>query len=242
MPGVRAAISVSSGCRGAFRQAADAIANGAIAPTGLTQASDDRKRRLDGWAAPGTRACHNFDMPDASHLPGLVTGLAFVLAAVFGAVATRVNFCTMGAISDVVNFGDTRRLRMWLLAIAVAIAGAAALQTASLVDLSKTLYTGSRVGWLSLAVGGFLFGFGMTLGSGCGSKTLIRVGGGNLKSLIVLVFFAISAYMTLKGLFALWRTVGLDPMRFDVAAIGAKTSDLPSILAALGVGGAVKVW
>jgi len=181
-------------------------------------------------------------MPDASHLPGLVTGLAFVLAAVFGAVATRVNFCTMGAISDVVNFGDTRRLRMWVLAIAVAIAGAAALQTAGLVDLSKTLYTGSRVGWLSLAVGGFLFGFGMTLGSGCGSKTLIRVGGGNLKSLIVLVFFAISAYMTLKGLFALWRTVGLDPMRFDVAAIGAKTSDLPSILAALGVGGAVKVW
>jgi hypothetical protein len=181
-------------------------------------------------------------MPDTSHLPGLVTGLAFVLAAVFGAVATRVNFCTMGAISDVVNFGDTRRLRMWLLAIAVAIAGAAALQIAGLVDLSKTLYTGSRVGWLSLAVGGFLFGFGMTLGSGCGSKTLIRVGGGNLKSLIVLVFFAISAYMTLKGLFALWRTVGLDPMRFDVAAMGAKTSDLPSILAALGVGGAVKVW
>ena len=181
-------------------------------------------------------------MQDVSHLPGLVTGLAFVLAAVFGAVATRVNFCTMGAISDVVNFGDTRRLRMWLLAIAVAIAGAAALQAAGLVDLSKTLYTGSRIGWLSLAVGGFLFGFGMTLGSGCGSKTLIRVGGGNLKSLIVLVFFAISAYMTLKGLFALWRTVALDPVRFDVAAIGAKTSDLPSILAALGVGGAVKLW
>ena len=76
----------------------------------------------------------------------------------------------------------------------------------------------------------------MTLGSGCGSKTLIRVGGGNLKSLIVLVFFAISAYMTLKGLFALWRTVALDPLRFDVAALGAKTSDLPTILAALGVG------
>ena len=62
-------------------------------------------------------------MQDVSHLPALVTGLAFVLAAVFGAVATRVNFCTMGAISDVVNFGDSRRLRMWLLAIAVAIAG-----------------------------------------------------------------------------------------------------------------------
>ena len=193
-------------------------------------------------AGTGTPPCHNLPMEDASHLRALVTGSAFLLAAVFGAVATRVNFCTMGAISDVVNFGDSRRLRMWLLAIAVAIAGAGALQAAGQVDLSKSLYTGSRIAWLSLAVGGFLFGFGMTLGSGCGSKTLIRVGGGNLKSLVVLVFFAISAYMTLKGLFALWRTVALDPLRFDVAALGAKTSDLPSLLAALGVGGAVKLW
>ena len=180
-------------------------------------------------------------MQDVNHLAVLVTGSAFLLAVIFGAVATRVNFCTMGAISDVVNFGDSRRLRMWLLAVAVAIAGAGALQVAGLVDLSKTLYTGGRIAWLSLAVGGFLFGFGMTLGSGCGSKTLIRIGGGNLKSLIVLVFVAISAYMTLKGLFALWRTAGLDPVRFDVGAIGAKTSDLPAILTAMGASGAA-LW
>ncbi len=180
-------------------------------------------------------------MQDVNHLAVLVTGSAFLLAAIFGAVATRVNFCTMGAISDVVNFGDSRRLRMWLLAVAVAIAGAGALQAAGLVDLSKTLYTGSRIAWLSMTVGGFFFGFGMTLGSGCGSKTLIRIGGGNLKSLIVIVFVAISAYMTLKGLFALWRTAVLDPVRFDVGAIGAKTSDLPAILTAMGAGGAA-LW
>jgi uncharacterized membrane protein YedE/YeeE len=181
-------------------------------------------------------------MQDLARRPELITGLAFLLATAFGAVATRVNFCTMGAISDAVNFGDTRRLRMWMLAVAVAIAGTGALQAAGQVDLSKTLYTGSRVAWLSLVVGGFLFGFGMTLGSGCGSKTLIRVGGGNLKSLIVLLFFAVSAYMTLKGLFALWRTSVLDPLRFDVAALGAKTSDLPALFAALGAGGAMKTW
>jgi len=181
-------------------------------------------------------------MHDANHVAGLVVGSAFLLAAVFGAVATRVNFCTMGAISDVVNFGDSRRLRMWVLAVAVAVVGVGALQAGGQVDLSKTLYTGSRISWLSLAVGGFLFGFGMTLGSGCGSKTLIRIGGGNLKSLIVLVFLALSAYMTLKGLFALWRTAALDPLRFDVAAVGAKSSDLPAILAAVGMGAAVKLW
>ena len=181
-------IVVLRGVRGPDAGAADVPANGAPAATGLTGVAPAPE--AGGPGGRGTPACHNLSMQDVSHLPSLVTGLAFLLATVFGAVATRVNFCTMGAISDVVNFGDTRRLRMWLLAIAVAIAGAAALQVAGLVDLSKTLYTGNRVGWLSLLVGGFLFGFGMTLGSGCGSKTLIRVGGGNLKSLIVLVFFA----------------------------------------------------
>ena len=193
-------------------------------PNGVKPGSNLRQTYPEGT---GTPACHNLSMQDVSHLPVLVTGLAFVLAFVFGAVAKRVNFCTMGAITDVVNFGDWRRMRMWLLAIAVAIAGAAALQTpASSTCRRRSTPAIGSAGCRSL-VGGFLFGFGMTLASGCGSKTLIRVGGGNLKSLVVLVFFAISAYMTLKGLFALWRTTALDPLRFDVAALGARTSDLP---------------
>jgi uncharacterized membrane protein YedE/YeeE len=180
-------------------------------------------------------------MQETTHLPALVAGLAFALALVFGAVANRVNFCTMGAIVDIVNFGDWRRMRMWLLAIAVAIVGAAALQATGQVDLAKSIYLGPKLSWLSLLLGGFLFGFGMTIGSGCGSKTLIRLGGGNLKALIVMVFLAISAYMTLRGLFAVWRTVALDPLRFDVAGLGAATSDLPSIAAALGAGAAIKL-
>ncbi|MBK7793897.1 MAG: YeeE/YedE family protein [Betaproteobacteria bacterium] len=181
-------------------------------------------------------------MEPTANLPLIVTGGAFALAFVFGAVANRVNFCTMGAVSDIMNFGDWRRMRMWMLAVAVAIAGATALQNAGLIDLSKSFYTGSKVSWLSALVGGWLFGFGMTLGSGCGSKTLIRMGGGNLKSLVVLLFLAVSAYMTLKGLFAVWRANGLDPVRFDVAALGAKTSDLATVVAALGLGAAAKSW
>ena len=67
-------------------------------------------------------------MQEIAHLANLVTGLAFALAFVFGAVAQRVSFCTMGAVSDIVTFGDWRRMRMWILAIAVAIVGTAALQ------------------------------------------------------------------------------------------------------------------
>jgi hypothetical protein len=177
-------------------------------------------------------------MPDTPNLAPLVTGLAFVLAVVFGAVGNRVSFCTMGAISDIVNFGHWQRMRMWVLAIAVAIAGAGALQASGLVDLTKSIYTGPRLSWLSMLVGGFLFGFGMTLASGCGSKTLIRIGGGNVKSLVVLMFLGVSAYMTLRGVFGLWRANGLDPVRFDFAALGAATSDLPGLAAAAGLAGA----
>ena len=170
-------------------------------------------------------------MKDAAQLAPLVTGLSFALAFVFGFVANRVSFCTMGAVTDVVNFGDWRRMRMWLLAIAVAIAGAAALQSAGMVQLDKSIYTGAQVPWLSHIVGGLMFGFGMTLGSGCGSKTLIRIGAGNLKSLVVLLVLGVSAYMTLKGAFAPVRAFGLDPVRVDV---GAKASDLASIVGASG--------
>ena len=178
-------------------------------------------------------------MQDPAHLAALVTGLAFVLAFVLGAVANRVSFCTMGAITDVVNFGDWRRLRMWILAIAVAIAGTALLQAAGLIDTAKTIYTGAKVPWLSHVVGGLLFGFGMTLASGCGSKTLIRAGAGNLKSVIVMLFLAAAAYMTLKGVFAPMRANGLDTVRWDV---GASASDLPSLAIAAGVARAVRMW
>ena len=66
-------------------------------------------------------------------------GLAFVLVFVFGAVAKRVNFCTMGAVTDVVTFGDWRRMRMWVLAIAVAIAGRGVLASLGLIGLSKAI-------------------------------------------------------------------------------------------------------
>ena len=138
--------------------------------------------------------------PTPAQLAPYVTGGAFALAFIFGAVGNKTHFCTMGAVSDWVNMGDTSRLRMWLLAVAVALIGSSALHLGGLVDLSKSIYPSPNFTWLSYIVGGLLFGVGMTLGSGCGSKTLIRVGAGNLKSLVVYIFLGIAAYMTLRGL------------------------------------------
>ena len=170
---------------------------------------------------------------DSSNPAALVVWGGLILGTVFGAVANRTNFCTMGAVSDVVNMGSWGRMRMWLLAIAVAILGSHALQLAGLIDLGKSFYVRPNFTWLSYVVGGFLFGVGMTLGSGCGSKTLVRLGGGSLKSLVVFVFFGIAAYMTLKGLFAIWRITFLDPVAIDLAARGMARQDLPTIVAAL---------
>jgi len=155
-----------------------------------------------------------------------VTGGAFALAFVFGAVGNKTRFCTMGAVSDWINTGSLSRMRMWLLAIAVALLGSSALHLAGVVDLSKSIYPGPNFTWLSYVVGGFLFGVGMTLGSGCGSKTLIRIGGGSLKSLVVYVFLGIAAYMTLRGILGAFR-VGV----LEKAALALPPGqDLPSLL------------
>jgi hypothetical protein len=173
-----------------------------------------------------------------------VTGGAFALAFVFGAVGNKTNFCTMGAVSDWVNMGDTSRMRMWLLAMAVALLGSSALELAGLIDLSKSIYPSPNFTWLSYIVGGFLFGVGMTLGSGCGSKTLIRVGAGNLKSLIVYVFLGIAAYMTLRGLFGAFRVGVLE----KATLVLPQGQDLPSLLGvsqgilAAAIGGALLMF
>ena len=182
-------------------------------------------------------------MSDASpaQLAPYVTGGAFLLAFVFGAVGNKTRFCTMGAVSDWVNMGDTGRMRMWLLAIAVALLGSSALHLAGLVDLTKSIYPASAFTWLSYIVGGFLFGVGMTLGSGCGSKTLIRVGAGSLKSLVVYFFLGIAAYMTLRGLFGAFRVGVLEkasvtlPQGQDLPAL---TGLSRALIAAL-IGGAI---
>ena len=176
-------------------------------------------------------------MSNVASLPWIVAAGGFLLAFIFGAVANRTNFCTMGAVSDIVNMGHWGRMRMWLLAIAVAMIGTNILDATGQIDLSKSFYTRPTVTWLSYILGGFLFGVGMTLGSGCGSKTLVRVGGGNLKSVIVFVFLGIAAYMTLKGLFAVWRTAWIDPIATNLATMNVPGQDLPTLVtSATGMG------
>jgi uncharacterized protein len=185
-------------------------------------------------------------------LQSTVVWATLAITIVMGFFMARSNFCTMGAVADIVNMGDWTRMRMWMLSIAVAIFGTQALQFAGLIDLSKSIYTSASFTWLSYIVGGFLFGFGMVLASGCGSKTLIRIGGGSLKSFIVFIVLGLAAYMTLKGLFGVLRvnTVdlvkpalesGQDLPRFLSKAFNADLSTVRTVVALL-VGGGLLVY
>ncbi|MES2363171.1 MAG: YeeE/YedE family protein [Pseudomonadota bacterium] len=167
---------------------------------------------------------------DISSLNALTTQVlwaAFILAMLFGAIAQRTHFCTMGAVSDIVNMGDWTRMRMWGMAIGVAMIGFYVMAAAGLIDASKTLYASGRFIWLSALVGGFLFGFGMVLASGCGSKTLVRIGGGSLKSVVVFVVMGVAAFATLKGITAVMRVATVDRVAVDFSG----NASLPNWLA-----------
>ena len=167
-----------------------------------------------------------------------VLWLAFALAFAFGAIGQKTHFCTMGAVSDIVNMGDWSRMRMWLLAIGVAVLGAAGLHAAGLINLDQSIYRTPVFAWLSYLVGGACFGVGMVLASGCGSKTLIRIGGGNLKSVVVFLVLGLVAYMTMRGVLGVFRVQVFDPVALTLP-VG---QDLPALLAHAGLAPSVAFW
>ena len=154
-------------------------------------------------------------------------------AFLFGIIAHKTHFCTMGAISDWINMGSLPRLRAWLLAMAVALLMSQLFQAIGWIDLSASIYLSTNFGIGGYIVGGFLFGVGMTLGGGCGQRTLVRTGGGNLKSLVVLLVLGLTAYITLRGLLAGVRIEVFEPLSIDLSEYALADQSLASVLVAV---------
>ena len=159
--------------------------------------------------------------------------LSFIIGIIFGAVVNKTNFCTMGAVSDWVNMGSKDRLRSWFLAIGVAVLVTQFLHARGVLDLGQTMYLSQNLGWLGHLAGGFLFGVGMTLASGCGQRTLVRVGGGNLKSLVVMLFLGLTAYMTMRGLLALVRVNAVEVTNINLATNGIANQGIGTLVASV---------
>ncbi len=162
----------------------------------------------------------------------------FFLSTIFGFAAQRSHFCTMGAVSDIVNLQDWTRMHMWATAVAIAMFGFAGLSYMGTIDPSKALYASPKILWLSTWVGGLMFGFGMVLASGCANKTLLRISSGSLKSLVVFIVMGVAAFATLKGITAVLRVNTVDLFSFTAPTLSVTMRLILSIV----IGWALLVW
>ncbi|MDP3410514.1 YeeE/YedE family protein [Bosea sp. (in: a-proteobacteria)] len=156
------------------------------------------------------------------------------IGAACGFTARRARLCSFGAVEDVWIGGDTRRLRIFGLALGVALLGTQAMVWTGALNPALSTYVPSAVPWLAILLGATLFGLGMALVGTCGFGSLVRLGTGDLRSLIVMMVFGATAYATLRGILAPWRIDGLEQVALPVP--GAVQGDLPSVLAWFGFG------
>jgi uncharacterized membrane protein YedE/YeeE len=154
----------------------------------------------------------------------------FVIGAAAGFAVRRARLCTFGAIEDALVGGDSRRLRILGLALGIAILGTQAFVVAGLLDPELTNYIPPALPLASIVIGSTMFGIGMAMVGTCGFGSLVRLGGGDLRSFVVILVFGACAYATLRGVFAGFRVGVLEnlalPMpdgtRSDMASLSGR--------------------
>ena len=151
---------------------------------------------------------------NAAALIGLCGGIALGLAARVG------RFCTLGAIEDVLYGGDDRRLRMWAVAIGVAIIGMQLSHGLGIFDAGQTAYLVRVWNPFATILGGLMFGYGMALSGNCGYGALARLGGGDLRSFVIVLVMGLSAYFVMSGPLAATRVLMFPVETNAVAAQG----------------------
>ena len=170
-------------------------------------------------------------------LIGLFGGVLLGLAARLG------RFCTLGAIEDALYGGDTRRLRMWALAIGLSVVASFLANAAGLVRLDASAYLGLAWAPMASVLGGLMFGYGMALAGNCGYGALARLGGGDFRSFLIVLVMGISAYATIAGPFAYLRvqffpaTLAETPQ--GIAHVIGSTLSIGPTLPALVIGAAL---
>jgi uncharacterized membrane protein YedE/YeeE len=167
---------------------------------------------------------------DSAHIvifAGLVIGL------IYGAVGLVSGFCLMSSLRGWWADGDGRLVRTYALAMGIGIAASQLLATYDLVDLGKSIYLQPTFSAPLMFFGGLLFGYGMVMSNGCGSRALVLLGRGNLRSFVVVIVLGIAAEMTLKGLIAPARVALLQASQATVT-----TTSLPALVSSAGLHGA----
>ncbi len=126
-------------------------------------------------------------------LVGLFGGILLGLAARLG------RFCTLGAIEDLLYGGSSLRMRTWGMAIGLSILGSFSLIAFGWLDPVQSQYLAVR--WMPMAsiLGGLMFGYGMALSGMCGYGAIARLGGGDLRSFVIVLVMGVATYVVLTG-------------------------------------------
>jgi len=171
--------------------------------------------------------------------PWWAAAAGLIVGAAAGFAVRRARLCTFGALEDALVGGDTRRLRVFGLALATAVVGTQALVLGGLLRPESTTYVAAALPWFGVLAGGLLFGLGMALVGTCAFGSLVRLGGGDLRSLVVLLVFGAVAYATLRGVLATTRLVVFESGPLVLPVTGG--TDLPALLDPV-VGIATRPW
>lgn len=156
----------------------------------------------------------------------------FAIGLIFGASGQISGFCLHRGLQQYWSGRDGYQLHAFALALAIALAGTHIVASLGLADIGRSLYLAPSYSWSLMALGGVMFGYGMSLSNGCGARALVLLGQGNLRSLVVLLCLGISAYVTISGLIA--------PLRLNMLALTTIRPD--TLTLAPGVLRSVAVW
>ena len=161
----------------------------------------------------------------------IVLGAGLLIGLAYGAIGLLSGFCLLSSLRGWWAEGDSRLIRTFALALAVAVAATQCLAGYGAIDLGKSVYLQPSFSVPLMFAGGLLFGYGMVLANGCGSRALVLLGRGNLRSLVVVIVLGITAQMTLRGLVAPARVALLQSSLIKPAHLS-----LPELLPAIGDG------
>lgn len=160
-----------------------------------------------------------------SFISGLLAG------GLLGIAGRAGRFCTLAMLEDAFFASDTRRLKSFAVAAAVALLLTQLMAVFGLVDLSSSIYLTSSIGLGGAIIGGLMFGIGMALVGTCGFGTLVRIGGGDLRAVVVYLVLGISALAAMRGLTGLMRLSLIEPLSLPLPQ--GTTQNLDSLLAPL---------
>jgi uncharacterized membrane protein YedE/YeeE len=143
-------------------------------------------------------------------IAGLIAGAAM------GYAARAHHFCTMAALERHWYASDARGIRAWALAAAVALVGTQLLAALGFATPAASFYLAPTLPIAGSIVGGLMFGVGMALVGTCGFGAIVRLGGGNLRALVVLTGIALAAIAAQRGITGHIRTAIIDPVALDL--------------------------